>query len=229
VKALHRLIVTSGTYRQCSAEAGIDQLANAENSDSTLAGAFRRAAAIDVDNTLLWRFTPKRLEAEAVRDAMLAVSGQLNLEMGGASFRPFDALKFPANAYVPADKIGPEFNRRTVYRMNVNSGKEPLLDVFDCPDPSVKTPRRGVTVTPLQALALMNNSFVQRHAACLAERAMRESDHDPRTAVHAAYRLALGRPPTKNETERALAAAEERGLASDCWALFNSTEFIYVR
>ena len=215
VKALHRLIVNSATYRQSSAP--------------TVNDAYRRATSLDADNQLLWRYPPRRLEAEAVRDAVLAVSGQLSLEAGGPSFRPFDILKFPANAYVPVDKIGPAFNRRTVYRMNVNSGKEPLLDAFDCPDPSVKTPRRGVTSTPLQALALMNNSFVQRHAGSLAERALKESANDLPRAVHTVYRLALGRPPAEQEAERALAAARARSLTNLCWALLNSTEFVYVR
>jgi len=85
-----------------------------------------------------------------------------------AEFPPFDTLKFPANAYVPVDKIGADSTGVRFMRMNVNSGKEPLLDAFDCPDPSVKTPRRGITTTPLQALALMNNSFVQR--ACWPSR-----------------------------------------------------------
>ena len=216
VKALHRLIVNSVTYRQSS----FTEPANPY---------YRHAVSVDADNQLLWRFPPRRLEAEAVRDAVLSVSGQLNPQAGGPSFRPFDALKFPANAYMPMDKVGAEFNRRTIYRMNVNSGKEPLLDAFDCPDPSVKTPRRGVTSTPLQALALMNNSFVQRHAGLLAERALAESANDLPTAVHNAYRLALGRPPKKEEAERALAAARARSLTNVCWALLNSTEFVYVR
>ena len=215
VKALHRLIVNSATYRQASTQTGIEY--------------YRRAVSLDADNQLLWRFPPRRLEAEAVRDAVLSVSGQLNLEIGGPSFRPFDALKFPANAYLPVDKIGAEFNRRTVYRMNVNSGKEPLLDAFDCPDPSVKTPRRGVTSTPLQALALMNNSFLQRHAGLFAERALKESANDLPRAIRTAYRLALGRPPAEQEAERALAAARARSLTNVCWALLNSTEFVYVR
>ncbi len=210
VKALHRLIVNSAAYRQSSAM-------NA------------KAAAIDGDAQLLWRFPPRRFEGEVVRDAILAVSGQINLAMGGPSYRPFDVLKFPANAYAPTDKSGPEFNRRSVYRMNVNSGKEPLMDAFDCPDPSVKTPRRSVTTTPLQALALMNNSFVLRQAEHLAERAMNESDGKLERAVQLAYRLALGRVATRAEASRALSAARERGLASVCWALLNSTEFVYVR
>ncbi len=237
VKALHRLIVNSATYRQGGAiydlRFTIDDLTRRRGDTRqilNLKSEIRnKAQRLDADNTLLWRFPPRRLEAEAVRDAMLAAGGQLNLAMGGPSFRPFDALKFPANAYVPADKLGPEFNRRTVYRMNVNSGKEPLLDAFDCPDPSVKTPRRGVTTTPLQALGLMNNSFVQRHAGHLAERALKESDNDLSRAIHTAYRLALGRAPTKDEARRALTVAKDRSLTNVCWALLNSTEFVYVR
>ena len=113
--------------------------------------------------------------------------------------------------------------------MNVNSGKDPLLDAFDCPDPSVKTPRRGVTTTPLQALGLMNSSFVQRQAKHLAERATEAAPQNLEAAVTAAWRLALGRPPTEAEASRATAAARDRGLPSVCWALLNSTEFVYVR
>jgi len=210
VKSLHRLIVNSDTYRQSSA-------------------FNERAAAIDGDNKLLWRFTPRRLEAEAIRDAMLFASGQLNLNGGGPSFRPFTTTEFNATFYSPVDRPEPEFNRRTVYRMNVNSGKDPLLDSFDCPDPSVKTPRRGATTTPMQALELMNHAFVQRQATHLAERAMNVANQDLVTAIENVYRLALGRSPSLEEAERAIRASRERGLFSVCWALFNSTEFIYVR
>ena len=201
VKALHRLIVNSAAYRQSS-----------ESSE--------KAAALDADNTLLWRYPPRRLEAEAVRDAMLFVSGQIDLKMGGPSFK---------GASYESGKAGAVSNRRTVYRMNVNSGKDPLLDAFDCPDPAVKTPRRGVTITPLQALELMNNAFVQRQAKGLADRALKAAAGDPTAAIQHAYRLALGRPPTARETERAAAAAEARDLTGVCWALLNSTEFVYVR
>ena len=149
--------------------------------------------------------------------------------MGGPSFRPFTTTNFNATFYHPFDKGDPEFNRRTVYRMNINSGKEPMLDAFDCPDPSVKTPRRGVTITPLQALSLMNNTFVQRQADLLAGRAMQEAGGDLAKAIEAAYRLALSRSATPGEMDRALAVSKERSLASVCWALLNSTEFIYLR
>jgi len=127
------------------------------------------------------------------------------------------------------DRAEPEFNRRTVYRINVNSGKDPLLDSFDCPDPSVKTPRRGVTTTPLQALELMNHSFVQRQAKHLADRAIVAAGGDVDNAIRTAYLFSLGRTPTDDERARAAMAANERGLASVCWALLNSTEFIYVQ
>jgi hypothetical protein len=210
IKALHRLIVNSATYRQAS-------------------GTIESAVAIDSDNRLVWRFAPRRLEAEAVRDAMLFASGQLNPIGGGPSFRPFTTTEFNATFYTPVDRDEPEFNRRTVYRINVNSGKDPLLDAFDCPDPSVKTPRRGVTTTPLQALELMNNAFIQRQSSHLAERAMQIGKQDVRVAIQTAYVLTLGRMPSEDEAKRAETAAKDRGLASVCWALFNSTEFIYVR
>jgi hypothetical protein len=209
VKHLHRLIVTSAAYRQAS------------QFDA-------KAAAIDVDAQFLWRFPPRRLEAETLRDAMLAASGEINLQFGGKSFRPFTIASFNSDFYEIKDLIGADYNRRTIYRMNVNSGKDPLLDAFDCPDPSVKTPRRGVTTTPLQALGLMNNSFVQRQASALAHRVTREAK-DTRDAIDMAYRHSLGRGATKAEIAEASAVVKERGLSSVCWALFNSTEFLYVR
>ena len=209
VKALHRLILHSATYRQSSAFSA-------------------PAAARDADNLLLWRFPPRRLEAEAVRDSMLAVSGQLNPAPGGPGFRPFTTSEYGATFYQLVDRSEPAFNRRTIYRINVNSGKDPLLDAFDCPDPSVKTPRRGVTTTPLQALELMNNSFVLRQAKHLAERAQQPHPDNLPAAIHRAYRLALGRPPSPDEAARAAAAARQRGLPSVCWALLNSTEFVYA-
>ena len=210
VKSLHRLIVTSAVYRQSSA---FDA----------------KAAAIDADNRLLWRFAPRRLEAEAIRDAMLAASGQLNRAAGGPSFQPFTISAHGSTFYQPVDRVEPEFNRRTVYRMSVNSGKDPLLDAFDCPDPAIKTPRRGATTTPLQALELMNNAFVQRQARHLADRVLKVAGEDVERAVPEAYRLALGRNPTAAERDRAVEEARDRGLSHVCWALLNSTEFVYVR
>lgn len=210
VKHLHRVIVQSATYRQSSA--------------ATPASLER-----DPDNRYLWRYAPRRLEAEMLRDAMLFVSGQLNPQRGGPSFRPFTTTDFNATFYHPFDRGDAEFNRRSVYRMNINSGKDPLLDAFDCPDPSIKTPRRNVTTTPLQSLGLMNGSFVQRQAEHLAKRVEAEAGGSIENAVRIAYRWTLGRDPTDAERDRAVQHGAAHGLKSVCWALLNSTEFLYVR
>jgi mono/diheme cytochrome c family protein len=210
LKHLHRLVVLSATYRQ------------APRFDA-------RAAAVDADNRLLWRFSPRRLEAEAVRDAMLAVSGELNRQMGGPGFRPFTITVFNTNFYHLFDKDAPEFNRRTVYRMSVNTGKSPLLDALDCPAPSLTMPKRRHTTTPLQALALMNDSFVQRQAERLARRVRRAAGDDVEQQVTLAYRLAFGREPSAEERQETGRFVHEHGLASACWALLNASEFLYVR
>jgi hypothetical protein len=213
VKALHRVIVCSAAYRQNSAHV-------------------RRAAELDADNELLWRYKPRRLEAEAIRDSMLAISGAMNWQMGGPSFRPFDVVSFNSSSYFPRDSSGAEFDRRTIYRANVNSGKDPLLDALDCPDPSVRTPRRMVTITPLQALSLMNNPFVERQARQLAARVSKETGsekYSSRSAIERIYEYVLSRRPTQAEMEIMFTEANERGLWHVCWALLNSTEFLYVR
>jgi hypothetical protein len=207
---MQRLIVCSAAYRQASA---------GENA----------AARVDADDQLLWRFAPHRLEAEALRDAMLAVAGKLNPAAGGPSFRPFETKEFNATFYFPQDKEGPEFDRRTVYRMNINSGKDPMLEAFDCPEPSIKTPKRGVTTTPLQALSLMNSSFVQRQAAQLASRIQTEAHGQTRPAIALAYAYCFGRNPTPSELDRAQSTAQASDLKTVCWALLNATEFLYVR
>jgi hypothetical protein len=210
LKELHRLIVLSNTYRQSS------------RFDA-------RSAAVDADNRLLWRFEPRRLEGEAVRDAMLAASGELNRTLGGPSFRPFTVTVFNSHFYTLTDPLGPDFNRRTVYRMNVNSAKSPLLDAFDCPDPSVKMPRRSTTTTPLQALALMNNSFVLRQTKHFAARVQREAGTETECQVTLAYRLALGRGPRPAEARQAAELVRQHGLEALCWALLNASEFLYAR
>jgi hypothetical protein len=209
IKQLHRLIVLSATYRQ---SAWFDA----------------RAAALDADDRLLWRFPPRRLEAEAVRDAMLAVSGELNPRVGGPSFRPFTVTALLTNFYHSLDGR-PDFNRRTVYRMSVNTGRDALLTALDCPAPSVTMPRRRSTTTPLQALALMNDSFVQRQAARFAERVRKTGGEDPAAQVTLAYRLAFGRRPTAEERTATVGLVQQHGLESACWVLLNATEFEYVR
>lgn len=210
LKALHRRIMLSATYRQSS------------RFDA-------KAAASDADDRLLWRYPIRRLEAEVVRDAMLQASGLLNPRMGGPSFRPFTVTNFNSSFYNLADFAGPEYDRRTVYRININSAKDPLLETLDCPDPSVKVPRRAVTTTPLQALSLMNDPFVLRQAAAMAGRVRVEAGCDPGSQVDRAYQLALARNPRPNERRRAIDLVASAGLDELCWTLFNASEFLYVR
>ena len=135
LKAMHRLIVTSATYRQAA---------------HTNAVRLRK----DANNRLLWRKAPVRLEAEMVRDAMLAVAGTLDPRLGGPSFRDHEATRAPGTAamlYVERDPGSAGLNRRTLYRAWARGGRSTFLDAFDCPDPSTTAPRRAVTTTPLQA------------------------------------------------------------------------------
>ncbi len=210
LKKLHKRIMLLAAYRQSAA-------------------FNEQAAARDADNELLWRYPPRRLEGEAVRDAMLAVSGKLNRKMGGPSFRPFESERIGSlEHYKLLDKDDPELDRRTVYRMNINSGTDPLLDALDCPIPAVKTPQRLATTTPLQALSLMNNAFVLRQAKFFAERVAEQAGEDPDARIDTAFQLALGRPPDEPEVAWSRSLLGEHGLESLCWGLFNTGEFLYV-
>ena len=204
LKSLHRLIVTSDVYRRSSRS-------NLE------------CVAKDADARLLWRYPPRRLEAEAIRDAMLFVSGDWNLEMYGPSVRPFTVAVFNSNFYRLTDEEGPRSRRRTIYRMNVLSAKDPLLEAFDCPDPAIKTPRRGVTTTPLQALALMNDPFVTRRARSLAERATKVEVGDELVGPrgHAGLSAGAGTRPVRRPRKRSRAVdpgRSRRGMEQVAWA-----------
>jgi hypothetical protein len=209
LKQLHRLIVTSATYRQTS-----------RNNPA--------AAKIDADNRLLWRKSPLRLEAEAVRDAMLAVSGKLNDDIGGPGYYDFTTFVHNTQFYFPVDPVGESFYRRSLYRTWVRSGRNRFLDVFDCPDPSTKSPKRAVTTTPLQALSLMNNSFVLRMSDRFAERLQRESGKKTDQQIRRAYQLSYARDPDDEELNLTSRFVNQHGLSAMCRVIFNSSEFLYV-
>ncbi len=212
LKHLHRTIVLSATYRQSSAWN-------------------QTAARVDAGNRLLWHKAPLRLEAEMVRDTILSVSGRLRLDVGGPSFQDFVVRKAPgtaANLYTPAEPVGREFDRRTLYRAWARGGRSRLLDALDCPDPAATAPSRAVTTTPLQALALLNNALVLRAAEDFAGRLRREAGPDVDRQVWRAYLLAYGRPPDAGELALARDVVQQHGLAVLARALFNSNEFLYV-
>lgn len=209
LKTLHRLMVTSATYRQAS--------------------RFRaEAARVDGGNRWLWRKTPQRLEAETLRDALLQFAGKLDRSLYGPGFREFTTFVRNSQFYVMQDGSGPTFERRTIYRTWVRSARSPLLDAFDCPDPSTKTPQRAVTTTPLQALSLMNNAFVLRMADACAADIITEAGANPRAQVQALFERILGRSPDAAEAEASTSLAQTHGLAAVCRALFNSNELLFV-
>jgi len=207
LKSLHRLIVTSATYRQAS------------TGDA-------KAEAIDTNNHYLWRSNRRKLEAEAVRDAALAVAGKLDRAMGGPAFRDFVVERpehSPHYLYDKFDPADPRAYRRAVYRFLVRSKPQPFMTVLDCADPSMQVEKRTETLSPLQALALFNNGFMLTMARHLAERVEKEPD-----PTAAAVRLAVGRPPTAAERAALAAYAKEHGLANACRVVLNLNEFVFV-
>jgi Protein of unknown function (DUF1553)/Protein of unknown function (DUF1549) len=234
-KALHRLIVTSSTFRL-----------------STKGDA--RNASIDPENRLLWRTPYRRLDVEVIRDAMLAASGELNRQMYGPSMYP--AIPAPALAgSSDPDKIWPPFDeraasRRTIYAFVKRSLIVPMLEVLDFCDTARSAARRGITSVPTQALTLLNGDFVNLQARHLADRLEREAGIDPVAQIERAYRLSLCRTPRDVEraallafldqeehgrldetaqtgTPRTKAHARHEALVQLCRAIFNINEFVY--
>jgi hypothetical protein len=211
LKQLHRMIVLSATYRQASKF-------NA------------KAAKLDADNRYLWRTNRQRLDAEEVRDAVLAVSGRLNVKMGGPGFELFRFKDDHSPVYDHDDlsKINdPATFRRTVYRFTVRSVPNPFLDCLDSADPNLNTPVRNATLTALQALTLLNDPFMVKQSEYFAERLRKISD-EPEKQIEAAYRLAFARMPGVEEKLALVGYSRKHGLANACRLLFNANEFVFV-
>jgi Protein of unknown function (DUF1553) len=210
LKQLHRLIVTSAAYRQSS----VNNRAN---------------AAIDADNRYLWRMNRERLDAESVRDAVLSISGKLDLTMGGPSVEQFwfKDDHSPTYDYSRFDPDSPASYRRAVYRFIVRSAPDPFMDRLDCPDSSLITARRNTTITAIQALALLNNAFMVKQSDHFAER-LRTLATVPDRQVVWTYRLALGRDPQPPEVARLSRFIARHGLENTCRAVLNSNEFLFV-
>jgi hypothetical protein len=209
LKPLHRLILLSSTYRQSSATQ-------------------RVAASVDADGRLLWRYPPRRLEAEAIRDAILAVSGKLDLTAGGPGFDTFKPNDNYVRVYDPKEQFGPREWRRMVYQFKPRSQQDGTFGAFDCPDAGQAAPRRSTSTTPLQALNLINSPFAVEQAGYFAERVMRESGSEPASQVNRAFALAFGRNPNEAERGAAVALIRAHGLPALTRALLNANEFVYV-
>ncbi len=209
LKPIHRLMLLSETYRQ-----------------STVASA--AAVAADPDNRLFSRMNRQRLEGEAVRDALLTVSGRLNAAMGGPGVvLPATAGGSGGGRPVAANPDPREHVRRSVYLFARRNLRHPFLEAFDLPDSNLSCPRRERSTTAPQALALLNAGEVMAAARALSDRLTRET-HSEGEAVERAYRLTLGRSPTAEEQERARAFLRDSPLAELCRALLNVNEFVYL-
>ena len=208
VKHLHRLIVLSATYRQAS-------------------GTTPAASAQDADTRLLWRFPPRRLEAESIRDAILFVSGQLDLKMYGRGFNLFDQ-RGGLSGFTPVESFTGDGLRRMIYAHKVRRESEAVFGAFDCPDAGQSTASRRESTTPIQALNLFNSRFTLEAAAALAARVTRESGGDPAPQIQRAYQLCLNREPAADELRAAGPVVIGHGLATLCRALFNSNEFLFL-
>ena len=215
LKHIHRLICLSETYRQSSEprEDGV---------------------AADAGSRLLWRYPPRRMEAEAIRDAILTVSGQLDLQHGGPGFDLFEANTNYVKVYnSKRDFVRDDF-RRMVYQSKPRMQLEDTFGTFDCPDAGQVTPKRTSSTTALQALSLLNSPFLLQQSQAFAERVEQSSGKQagPRSheaEVDRAFQLAFGRSPTPDERVAAVQLVEQHGLPMLCRALYNTHEFVTVR
>jgi len=208
MKPLHRLIALSATYRQSSR---VDE----------------RALQIDADNRLLWRFTPKRLEAEAIRDSILQVSGALNLQRGGPGYHLWNYSGYVI-VFTPKKSMGPAEFRRMVYQFKPRLQQDGTFGAFDCLDATAATPRRDSSTTALQALNLLNDPFILDQSERFAVRLRKDAGSDVAAQIRLAFQLALNREPTEPEATSAAALVNKHGLAPLGRALFNANEFVYV-
>jgi len=215
LKPLHRLIVLSHTYQQDSQVKG--------NPEMTVA---------DPDNQFLSHFNRRRLSGEEIRDAMLAISGKLNLKSHGPSvITPVDPelinlLYDPAQWIVTKDAA--EYDRRSIYLIAKRNLRLPFMEAFDAPTLQASCPERVTSTHAPQALELLNGSFANDMAEAFSERLSRECDEDPQRIVERAFQLATGRSPTVRESELALEFLKDQPLKEFALAVFNLNEFIYV-
>ena len=209
LKRLHKQILMSSVWQQSSRP---------------------RAAAlrIDADCAGLWRFPPRRMQAEAIRDSILQVAGNLNEEAGGPGFLLFDVDHENVHHYFPLEKFSPDTYRRMVYMTKIRQEQVDVFGVFDCPDGGQTIPQRSRSTTPLQSLSLLNSPFIMEQAAALADRLESEAPDHPARQIQSAFLRLYGRLPTAAETADAVGFIEEYGLRAFCRALLNSNEFLFI-
>ncbi|HXI32436.1 MAG TPA: DUF1553 domain-containing protein, partial [Vicinamibacterales bacterium] len=213
LKRINKLMMMSEAYQMASA---FDDAADAK---------------ADPDNRYLWRFRPQRLDAEIVRDSMLAAGGNINLAVGGEPIFPFIPKEILAGQYRGKwvnTPDGPEAWRRGVYVYQRRSLPYPMFDTFDHPDMNVTAGARHVSTVPTQALTLLNNPFVLDEASRFAARVKAQTS-DPAAQVDLAYRIALARNATPAEIAIGTDLIGRQSLESLTHVVLNLDEFMYVR
>lgn len=211
LKKLHKLIVTSATYRQSSATTA-------------------QHALLDVENRYLSHQNRRKLDAEAMRDATLLVAGKLDPKMGGPAFQDFVVEKpehSPHYEYHLHDPEDPKSHRRSVYRFLVRSQTQPFMTTLDCADPSMQVGKRNESVSALQALALLNNGLMVTMSKHFAVK-LDAGGGDLSAKVARAFGEALSRVPSAAEQANLTSYAQQHGLANACRVLFNLNEFAFV-
>jgi hypothetical protein len=213
IKKLHRLILASSTYRMGKRAVAPYQ-------------------AADPENRLWWRHPYRRLEVEAIRDSMLAVSGQLNPKMYGPSMLPpvpkeaLEGSSDPDTIWKASSEK--DAARRTIYAHVKRSMIVPMLEVLDLCDTTRTSAKRNVTSIAPQALTLLNGDFTNRQARHFAERLQREAGPEPERQIDLAFRLALCRMPSSSEREALLQFRNRESLEQMCRVIFNLNEFVYT-
>jgi hypothetical protein len=215
MKQLHRFMMTSEAYKMASVfDHGGDVKA-------------------DPENQLLWRYRPQRLDAETIRDSMLAVAGNINPAMGGPAFFPFVPKEILVTEQTKGrwdtQPEGPATWRRSIYIYQRRSLPFPMFETFDHPDMNLTAGARNVSTVPTQALTLLNNPFVLREAELLAERIISQVGPDPAKQIDLGYQYALGRPATDLEKSLALEKVKAGSLVDFTHVLLNLSEFLYMR
>jgi hypothetical protein len=209
LKPLHKRMVTSRAYRQASVV----------RPDGLVADSAAR---------LLWRYPPRRLEAEPLRDTILAVSGSLNKKMGGPGFDLFEPNTNYVKVYVTKTSFTDDDFRRMVYQTKPRAELDSFFGAFDCPDAAQVQPARTVSTTPLQALNMLNGGFLLDQADRFAARVTQEAGPDPARQVARAVLLAFGREAHPDELAAGVSLVTAHGLPILCRSLYNAAEFITV-
>ncbi|MFT7630199.1 MAG: hypothetical protein ACI87E_001205 [Mariniblastus sp.] len=185
------------------------------------------ALKVDASAATLWRFPPKRVEAEVIRDSILQASGELDRSIGGTGFRIHNVKKRYAQWQV-VDNHGENTWRRMIYQERMRRVDDHLFTAFDFPDCGQVRAKRPISTTPLQALNLMNSDFVIEQSKLIAKRAQRESNADVATSVDRCFQLLLGRAPAEDERTACVAMANQNNLSLVCRVLINSNEFAFL-